>query len=178
MKKILFVAIIALCAMSAKAQVYVGGTFGVSVETNKVNDESQTNSTYSISPEVGYQINNVWAVGLSLGASYTVIGGGDDLTMWGISPYVRATFAHTGAVDFFVEGAVSYEKAKNDYLSLNGWGIGLRPGILVNLSERLQLVGRTMLFKYASTGKDSYKVKQTGFMLGGNNVEVGVQYNF
>lgn len=178
MKRIFFIVIVALCAISAEAQVYVGGTFGISVETNKADDESHTNSVYSISPEVGYQINKVWSVGVSVGASYTVVGGGDDVTMWGVSPYVRAIYARAGAVDFFAEGAFSYEKAKNDYLSVDGWGIGLRPGILVNLSKRLQLVGRTVLFKYSSTGDKPYKVKQTGFTLGGNNVEVGVQYNF
>lgn len=178
MKKLFILALMVTCTIAAKAQFYVGGTFGLSAETTKVDDESHTNSVYSISPEAGYNINKVWAVGLSVGLSYTVNGGGEDVTTWGISPYARATFAHAGAVDFFAEAAFAYENAEVGDVSVDGWGIGLRPGILVSLSDCLQLVGRTTLFKYATAGDSPYKLKQTGISLSPTNVELGILFNF
>ena len=178
-KKVLFLGVLLfVLTASVNAQVYVGGTLGISAENYKTEGKSYTNSVYSISPEIGYNINQHWAVGASLGLFYSVSGGGgDDINGFGFSPYVRGTFAQVGAVRFFTEAAFSYEKAELEDYDMDGWGVALRPGILVDLSKRLQLVGRTQLFSYSEAGEDSYKVKKMDFAIS-NNWEIGVLFNF
>lgn len=182
MKRLFLAAVMTIVALSAQAQFYAGGTLGVSINSFKVQGESSTTQSYSIAPEFGYNINSVWAVGVSLGAMYTSAGsddGGIDYTTLSVSPYVRATFAHLNKVHFFADAAFTYESAKeHDYHThTDGWGVGLCPGILVDIARNLQLVGRTTLFQYAEAGKGSYKTKHTGFSIG-NNLELGVQFNF
>ena len=177
MKKIILTSIILLCTLAVQEQCYVGGTLHVSAETNKADGSSATNSVYGISPEFGYNINKMWAVGLTAGVEYAVNGGGgDDITTWGLSPYVRATFAQAGHVKFFAEGALGYGKVEVADFDTDVWSIGILPGILVDLSRKVQLVGRTVLFRYGESGDSPYKVKQTGFSLG-NNLEVGILFN-
>ena len=78
-KKVLFLGVLLfVLTASVNAQVYVGGTLGISAENYKTEGKSYTNSVYSISPEIGYNINQHWAVGASLGLFYSVSGGGGD----------------------------------------------------------------------------------------------------
>lgn len=182
MKKIVLgVLLVLISAVSAQAQFYVGGTLGVSINSIKIQDESNTTQTYGIAPEFGYNINSVWAVGVSLGAAYTSVGGdeGNDFTAFSVSPYVRTTFAHVNKAHFFADAAFSYVNTKEHtfHTHTDGWGVGLCPGVLIDLSRHLQLVGRTTLMQYSESGKQPYKVKQTGFFVG-NNLELGVQFNF
>ena len=57
MKKIVILLFVAMVALSAKAQVYVGGT--VSLWHNDDVDAT----TFTLNPEVGYNLNEKWAVG-------------------------------------------------------------------------------------------------------------------
>jgi len=179
MKKLLLIIFMALCTVAVQAQFYVGGTLGASVESNSIAGESHTKQTYSIAPEFGYNITPVWAIGVSFGALYTSVGGDNDYTALGVSSYLRATFANVGRVHFFAEAAFSHEKTKEQtsHVKVDGWGLGLCPGVRIDLTDKLQLVGRTTLFQYAEAGEKDFKVKQTGFAIG-NNLELGMQFNF
>lgn len=172
-------AALALASLSSYSQYYVGGTLGIGVQTMKMDGDSYTNSAFSISPELGYNLNSTWAIGTSLAVQYTVDGGGgDDYTLLGISPYVRATFAEVGCVKFFTEGALTYAYMKlSDYDGESGWGVSLRPGVLIALSDKFHLLGRTTLFEYSSAGSGSYKVSTTGFSIN-TNLQVGAIYTF
>ena len=64
MKKILMTMVAAVIAVSASAQVYVGGTLGIGVSKVKGGDEV---TTYRVLPEVGYSFNDDWAIGTVLG---------------------------------------------------------------------------------------------------------------
>lgn len=57
MKKFVILLFVAMAALSAKAQVYVGGT--VSLWHNDDVDAT----TFTLNPEVGYNLNEKWAVG-------------------------------------------------------------------------------------------------------------------
>jgi len=64
MKKILMTMVAALgLAISANAQVYVGGGFAVQGHDNG----NDTYTTYKFLPEVGYNLNDNWAVGTVFG---------------------------------------------------------------------------------------------------------------
>lgn len=64
MKKFLMTLVAAFAvAMSANAQVYVGGGFGI----NGVDNGNTTVTTYKFIPEVGYNFNENWAAGVAFG---------------------------------------------------------------------------------------------------------------
>ena len=178
-KILLFFVCCMTMTMAAKAQFYVGGTLGIGCTTTKIEGSSETAATYSITPELGYQINKWAAIGTYLSVTYTEPAGDDnDVTLFGISPYLRTTFWHTKAVDFFVDAAFSYLHAKDHAYdeSIDGWGIALNPGFSINVSDRWKLLGRTTFFQHSSIG-DEVKLKETGFALA-NNFTVGVIYKF
>ena len=57
MKKIVLSIIVALIAITANAQVYVGGTFGVGSDKVETEGTEVKNTTFKILPEVGYELN-------------------------------------------------------------------------------------------------------------------------
>lgn len=171
MKKLILGAIVALSSISASAQLYLGGTLGIATQTIKVESESQTTTTFGIAPEIGYNFNDIWAIGTSVGVN-TLSSEGNSSTTFVVNPYARATFAKVGNVKFFGEAAFEYDKNSD----ASGWGIGIRPGLLIDLSPKVSLIGRTILFQYTSTSSDGVTVSQTGFAIG-NNLSIGVIFN-
>lgn len=177
MKKLLTTAALILASATAHSQFYVGGTLGIACESVKTDNISRTNQVYSIAPEAGYNIDKIWAIGMSIGESYA-INDSEEYTVFSLSPYIRATFADTTHLKFFVEAAFDYEYCEIDGSgSIDGWAWGLCPGIMANISKKIQLIGRTTLFAYSESGKKSYKTKQIGFAIN-NNLQIGLLYNF
>ena len=76
MKKILVILALSLVALSAKAQVYVGGSLAFAGSGNA--------AAFSIAPEAGYCFDDSMAAGLSLG-----LGFGNGATTLSIDPYFR-----------------------------------------------------------------------------------------
>ena len=134
----------AVFAMTASAQIYVGGQIGFS--TSSVNADTEGSSSISgtsfkILPEVGYKLNDKWAVGIQVGysqgisafgtfdvndfrslaknvgsAAFDVLSSSDladvKLNPFRVAPYVRYTFLKAGNFDFFLEGGVAYTNIK------------------------------------------------------------------
>ncbi len=63
MKKIMLSLAMALVSVCASAQVYIGGTAGIS--SNKIGD-GDSKTAYTLMPEIGYEFNNKWEAGLRL----------------------------------------------------------------------------------------------------------------
>lgn len=64
MKKIMLSLAMALVSVCASAQVYIGGTAGIS--SNKIGD-GDSKTAYTLMPEIGYEFNNKWEAGLEIG---------------------------------------------------------------------------------------------------------------
>lgn len=186
MKKILMVAVMAVAAVSANAQWYVGGQLGL--DFNKANKDADSQMTFSIAPEVGYNINENWAVGAQVGFSmanklkeggniiydpYGIITGYTGYTeatydatgtSFFIAPYARYTFAKSGNVSFFVDGGIGFATANYDiddpYEKYNESGtifhIGLRPGIAFKATDKISFVATTGYFGYMKKSDDVY----------------------
>ncbi|MBQ0102652.1 MAG: outer membrane beta-barrel protein [Prevotellaceae bacterium] len=174
MKKIILSALVAVCAMTVNAQVWVGGSLGFDVKDYEGSDESQ--STISLKPEVGYTLNDNWDVAVALGfTSISNAGGVKDknLTEFTINPYARYTFAKAGIASFFVDGGISYGSVKpkgGDAQST--FTILVRPGVKVALSEKIGLVSHLGSLGY-KTVEDSYNE----FGLGVDNmVDFGIYF--
>ena len=83
MKKVFLTFALMLTAMAASAQFYVGGGVGYS-KTESGNNEA---TVFSITPEVGYVINEDWSVGATLGFENVE----DVSKTFTVEPYVRYT---------------------------------------------------------------------------------------
>ena len=99
MKKIVLSIIVALIAITANAQVYVGGTFGVGSDKVETEGTEVKNTTFKILPEVGYELNEDWSVGTVVGYEYNKSGDVKTNTFT-IAPYARYFFLNSDVVRF------------------------------------------------------------------------------
>jgi len=186
MKKILMTLAAAFVAVSMNAQVYVGGSLGINAWSSQKNAGDRSETTFSILPEVGYNINDDWAVGTVIGyASDKWAGLSDGLThtqisqnAFTVSPYARYTFANAGKVNFFVDGGVEFTTAsKGDWTS---FGVGLKPGLAVNLSDNLSFVSHLGFigWQMLNPDGDDNNINKTGLDLSSSNLTFGLYYNF
>jgi len=143
MKKFLLTLLVAVAATTANAQWYVGGSVGIGSVKVKGGDSE---STYKILPEVGYNLSDSWAVGVALGYMKGAASFGNGLLdfdqnvktkAFAVSPYARYTFLKSNLLNVFVDGSVGFASYK-DYG--NNFEIGLRPGVALNLNKSVSLV--------------------------------------
>ena len=183
MKKLILSCIVALMAITANAQFYVGGTLGAGYEKVKVEDHKSSDlTTFQLVPEFGYQIDKVIAVGATLGIGYAD-DDDDELTQYEISPYIRATFAQAKSVKFFVEGALFLNHSKyefdgddDDAFSFNTWGAAVRPGFMVNVSNNVNIIGRATMLQYSKAEKHDIDIKRWNLGIP-NEVTIGILIN-
>ncbi len=167
MKKVFLTLLVAVMSITASAQVYVGGEVGLWHN----NDAEET--TFTIAPEIGYQLDSKWALGIGL--DYSDLGATESLS---VNPYARYSAAKMGPVTFFLDGGVdlySYKPAVGD--SQTAWAIGIKPGLKVAVCDKLDFVAHCGFLGY----QDSEVVgKQSGFgfNVSGKNLTFGLLYNF
>ena len=165
----------AVMAVSASAQVYVGGGVGIGSMDNGGDNNT---TTYKFVPEIGYNFNSDWAVGTTFGWKGSNHGGAKSIEF---SPYVRYTFFHTRFINGFIDGTVGYtqdygaNKRDIDHLQ-----IGFRPGVAVNLTPCLSFMTKVGFVGYNHTKNNNTKAKSDGWGvdIDGNNVVFGLYYNF
>ena len=167
MKKIFMSMAAMVVAISASAQVYVGG--GVGISSTKVGD-GDSKLSYKFVPEIGYQFNKNWEAGLSVGWK----GVEDGAHSFELAPYARYNFCTSKLVDLFLEGTVGYVHSEG----VDGYEIGLKPGVKVNLSKNVSFVTKVGFLGYQQVGDGNAKVKTFGFDLDGTNVQFGLHYKF
>ena len=148
MKKFFAVALVAMMAMTANAQVYVGGTVGF----KSLSCDGTSATSFTINPELGYNLNENWAIGLSVGYSTSDIASDTNgafagkldknVNTFAVSPYVRYTCVKMDKVNLFVDGVVSYANTGNSDVKVNAFGIGLQPGVAVNLNDKISFVAK------------------------------------
>jgi len=184
MKKIFAIALVAMMTMTANAQVYVGG--GIGFETSSQDGNSET--YFKIMPEIGYNLNENWAIGIAVGygeSKTTINQGGikmtDKVKAFEVAPYARYTFAKFDKVNLFVDGTFNYLHTDFAGSKNNTFGIGVKPGVAVNLNEKLSFVAHVGFLGYQNS-KDDYDgakaVNTFGVSLDGSDLSFGVYYNF
>lgn len=167
MKKFLVMAVMAIMALGVSAQVYVGGSLGYTHAKTDLGSDDQ----FTIAPEIGYNLNDSWAIGAGL--NYTWVK--DAYNQFEINPYARYTYFRTDLVSLFVDGGVDLGFSKPDEGDTSVvWGIGLKPGISLNLNEKFSLVAHMGFLGYQD-------LKERGKVYGidlHNNLSFGFYYNF
>lgn len=181
MKKLLLTLLVAVSALTASAQVYVGGEVGLW----RNNDANRTE--FSIQPEVGYALSDNWAIGLNIGYAHYYESGAK-INGFVAMPYARYTCLKWGAVNLFLDGGFGFNtyKAKGYDESYNAWQVGVSPGIAVNLHKNISFVAHVGFLGYRDSDDDGgYGAPASvfgddgfGFKLSGNDLRFGLYYNF
>ena len=179
MKKLFLLIAVAVVTLTASAQVYVGGE--VSFWREWQNAANKT--TFSIMPEIGYNLDENWAIGTTLGYDYQYEKG-VKYNAFEVAPYARYTFAKLGNVNLFVDGGFGFATYKYKHNgvssdSQNAWSVGLKPGLSVNLTEKLSFIAHVGFLGYRDADEAPiFGQNGFGFNLDGNALSFGLYYNF
>lgn len=181
----------AMVAVSASAQVYVGGSFGVGSHTfDYGHGDDKTVTTYKFMPEIGYNINEDWAVGAGFGWK----GANEDFAKAvEVAPYVRWTPVHLKNLNVFIDGAFGYAHyyggsvdlqakapCESDVVKHDEVSVGLRPGLALELDEHFSFEAHVGFLGWSQITYDNSdtKITSVGLNLDGNNLSFGVVYKF
>lgn len=196
----------AAMATTMNAQGFIGGKVGYSHFSN---DDTRAN-TWTIAPEFGFAISDDWTFGIAIGYEtskgyeFDETSKKDDVTRSGfsIAPYLRYTIARLDKVNFFTDFGFNYKhgrttkddaiptaefvdgtfvtgtKDKSD--DFNSWGLGIYPGLAVNLNSKLSFVTKIGLVEYFTEHYCGSDDTDKGFNLGidGTDLQFSVYYNF
>ncbi len=185
MKKILMTMVAAFAAVSMNAQVYVGGELGFT--SSKVNG-GDSKTSFKILPEIGYNLDETMSLGIVLGyeqgnatESFEAYAVNDKAKSFIINPYLRYNVLKAGNVTFFGDLSVLYKNQDEDRgYKVNTFGVGLKPGIAVALSDKFSFVSHIGFLGWQQSKADSDGAKASssiGLDLK-NNLTFGLYYNF
>jgi len=190
MKKIMMTLAAVCVAATMNAQVWVGGELGFSSSHTNGNDNST--KAFSITPEIGYNLDENFAVAIKLGYDYQEdfdfgeFIGLNGLTSlrtnaYTVNPYVRYTFLKAGNFSAFVDGGIHYTTmhAQGVDDNFNQFGVNVTPGISYAISEKVGLVahlGKGLYWDH-SWVKNTVRMNKFGLSLA-NAISFGAYYNF
>lgn len=158
-------------AISASAQVYVGGTMGLG--STKVGD-GDSKMSYKFVPEIGYQLDKNWDLGIAIGYE----GVEDGNHTFEVSPYGRYNFTSDKLVNFFLEGGFGFAHVGGNGADYDMYSIGIKPGVKVTLSKHVSFISKIGFLGYQQAGEGGSKVKQFGLNLDATNIQFGLNYKF
>ena len=177
MKKIMLSLAMALVSVCASAQVYIGGTAGIS--SNKIGD-GDSKTAYKLIPEIGYQFNNKWEAGIEVGiqkGEVCKISPVGDATTFTIAPYVRYTAVETKLVDFFFEGTIGYKSVSKGGGDI--YEVGIKPGLAVKLSNHVDFITKVGFLGYRGYSPEHGESSSTfGVDVDATNISFGAIYKF
>ena len=196
MKKIFMIAVMAVAAVSANAQLWIGGEIGFNSTTNtfKTGAHSQdfTSSNFTFAPEIGYNLSDNWAVAAKIGYEYSENNAeiaslvdqfevpdyfkGLNTNTFYINPYARYTFLKAGNFSAFVDGGVAYGfihlNGTSDIVSnVNMFKVGVNPGVAYAINPKVGLVAHIGDLSYKTQW---VKVKDTDIKLSQSKINVGL----
>ncbi len=170
--------VVALMAITASAQTYIGGELGF--WRNWKNGANQT--TVSVNPEIGYNLDENLAIGTLLGYNYNYTQG-VKVNAFKVAPYARYSFLKLDNVKLFVDGGFGFGsyKVKDGGSAQNSWEVGLKPGVMVNLTEKVSFVAHMGFLGYRTAddaiGEDVFGPNGLGFNFS-NSLTFGLLWNF
>lgn len=162
MKKIFASLVVAFVSVAMNAQIYVGGSI------NFENDDVSTSLT--LSPEVGYKLNEKFAIGGVLDFEVTDFKEFKSFTL-DVSPYARYTFLKAGNFSLFADATVefTYDADASDFTF---GGVYIKPGAAFAINEQFTLA--------AHMGMIGYEDTSSTFMINpkSTNLLFSLYYNF
>lgn len=180
MKKIFMTLVAVFAAMSMNAQVYVGGSFAFEAWSSQKLAGDKSETVFKLLPEIGYNLTDEWAIGTVIGYESDKFKGVDGVSesAFTIAPYARYTFSKLGKVNLFVDGGVGFKSAsKADWTELE---IGFKPGLAVNLTDKLSFVSHIGFIGYDQLNPDGDEnnISMFGLSLDATDITFGLYYSF
>ena len=198
MKKMILAALVAVASLSANAQVWVGGEVGFSAgKTTNNGTKFGSGADFNLIPEIGYTLNDKFDIAVAIGIAHNngngkAYAGSEGYDAYGmvlddvnrnaftLNPYVRYKFANAGDFTFFVDGGFSYTMihySGNDD-NANQWGLGFKPGIAYNISDKVSLVAHIGRLDYNFFKQGDIKNNEFNMGVSGNNLTFGAYVSF
>ena len=192
MKKVLLMAAFAVATLTANAQFYVGGS--VSFNSEKAGKDADAVTSFKLAPEFGYALSENFAVGAEISFSSSngednafgikdpmtgelaKVKGDKSYSTFRVAPYARYTFYKTGIASFFVDGGVGFNFFNEDRGMVIG--IGVRPGVKIAASEKVDLVAKLGYLGYQFANEKAGEGSKFGLGIDNTNISFGVFYNF
>lgn len=193
MKKFLVAAVMAIFAVGANAQVWVGGAAGFGFKNAKHNGNERKLTEFVISPEIGYGIDEKWDVAIAFSSEYSKFKGHKSRNFFGFNPYARYTFATTGKVGFFLDGGFNLKVGDGIYTQgddmtdvqdATEWGLSIQPGVKFAASDKITLVAKLGGLGYQHIQGDDMdcggklKSSEFGLNVDNYNIKLGIYYAF
>ena len=154
-------AVIALAATTAKAQLWVGGELGFySTKTERekgdLSEKIYENKTFTFKPELVYDLNENWSLGIGVGFYHN---DNERTNTWSFDPFARYKFAEAGDVKFFIDGGVRYQSEHFNGSELDNaetYGVFFKPGLSYEISDNVcfdaHLGDLSYMFRKADVG--------------------------
>jgi outer membrane protein len=196
MKKLLIAAIAVFAFGAANAQeggtggfskgdIFISGSFGFGSQKYTAEGNYKEDS-FNIMPRVGYFVSENIALGLGLGYSSSSVqvnegADKDKVNTIGVQAFGRYYFTPASQFSVFGQLSVEYASADFDPVKVNGFGVGLAPGVNYFLSKNFALEASWGVLSYASAKSDVDGAESsTDFNLGLDldNINLGLVYKF
>lgn len=177
MKKVLFFLLVLTATVAARGQVYVGGSLGL------WHDHDAELTSFTLAPEVGYELNDSWAIAATLAFTHGKQRIADDVKAkyngFAFAPYARFSFYENKVVRLFVDGGigVSTYKIKDHGDATSGFELGFKPGIAIKLNDHFSFVTKYGFLGY----RDDYMLNSQdgyGFSFSSEDLSIGFHYVF
>lgn len=167
----------AFVAVNMSAQVYLGGSVAFQAWSSQKLAGDRSETVLKLMPEIGYNLNEEWAIGAVIGYESNKWNGAHE-SGFTFNPYVRYTFANLGKVNLFVDGGVDFTSYSK--LDQTNMGIGFKPGLAVNLTDKLSFVSHLGFIGYKQWNPDGddNNWSMFGLDLDATNVTFGLYYSF
>lgn len=178
-----------LSAQTSMGSKYIGGTVGFSSTKAKATG-SEAQTSWSLSPELGYFIQDNLALGIRLNLGGTSQGDNSSSTLggglyarkfWDVSDnfniFVGANLGYDGSTNKSKVGTTTFESKSNTL------GVFLDLGMTYQVSEKWTIIGRLGTLGFNSTSDpDNDQAGSSSFGLNvntlGNPFSVGMYYSF
>lgn len=175
MKKIILLLLVALFGLSSMyaQNWYLGGSLGIRTYSDA--NSGQLSSTFSIIPEVGYNLNDKWMIGLQIGFGADSYKDSSTSTSFLFNPYARWTFYRIKDLSLFGDMGLTYQSSGVSNAKKNTYYIGVEPGLAYDINKSFSLVAHLGFIGFI--GGDDKSIN--GFNLSANNnLSFGFYYRF
>lgn len=181
MKKILLLAVVLFASLNASAQWYIGGSVGFG-SVKPAGGDSE--AVFSILPEIGYNLNDKWAVGAIVGyhkgdGISAAINSNSQINLieeFIINPYARYSAITWDPVTLFFDGSLAFASVIDRGTR---FGLGVKPGITIALTDHISFVTHLGFVGFDTFSPKGGGGSSTSFGVDfRNNCTFGVYYNF
>ena len=181
MKKILLLAVVLFASLNASAQWYIGGSVGFG-SVKPAGGDSE--AVFSTLPEIGYNLNDKWAVGAIVGyhkgdGISAAINSNSQINLieeFIINPYARYSAITWDSVTLFFDGSLAFASVIDRGTR---FGLGVKPGIAIALTDHISFVTHLGFVGFDTFSPKGGGGSSTSFGVDfRNNCTFGVYYNF